>query len=89
MADIFRIKLRIHSENELYNPFDEDNKTLSSDVADYLYDRYKNKGLLDKLEIHVISDENIDIEKLRSAFISYCESQRFLLTEVNNLGKRI
>ena len=90
MADIFRVKLRIHSENELYNPFDEDNKTLSSDVADYLYDRYKDKGLLDKLEIHVISDENIDIEKLRSAFFSYCESQRihYLKEKKRNMLKQ-
>ncbi len=38
MTEIFKIKLRIHSEDELYNPFDEDNKTLSSDVTDYLYE---------------------------------------------------
>lgn len=44
MTETFKIKLRIHSENELYNPFDEDHKTLSSDVIDYIYERYKEKG---------------------------------------------
>lgn len=76
MTETFKIKLRIHSEDELYNSFDEDNQTLSSDVTDYLYERYKEKGLRDKLEIHITSDENIDIEKLRSAFLGYCDSQR-------------
>ena len=75
MTETYKIKLRIHSEDELYNPFDEDNKTLSSDVTDYLYERYKEKGLRDKLEVHIISDENIDIEKLRSAFLGYFDSQ--------------
>ena len=81
MTETFKIKLRIHSENELYNPFDEDNKTLSSDVTDYLYERYKEKRLRDKLEVHITSDENIDIEKLRSAFLGYCDSMRIHLSK--------
>ena len=81
MADTFKIKLRIHSEDELYNPFDEDYNTLSSDVVDYIYERCKDKNLKEKLEIHVISDANIDIEKLRSAFSGYCESQKIRLTK--------
>ena len=84
MTETFKIKLRIHSEDELYNPFDEDNRTLSSDVADYLYERYKEKGLKEKLEIHITSDEDIDIEKLRSAFFSYCDSQRMQLLKEKN-----
>ena len=79
MTETFKIKLRIHSEDELYNPFDEDYKTLSSDVTDYLYERYKEKGLKDRLKIHITSYDNIDIEKLRSAFLSYCDSQRIQL----------
>ena len=81
MKDTFRIKLRIHNEDELYNPFDEDCKTLSSDVIDYIYFRYKEKDLLDKLAIHVVSDEKIDIEKLRSAFSNYYEYQQSQLSK--------
>ena len=76
MTETFEIKLRVHSESELYDPFDEDQQTVSSDVIDYLYSRYQEKDLRDKLKVHIISDDPIDVDKLRAAFRCYLDTQR-------------
>ena len=74
MAETFEINLRIHSEDELYNPFDEEHQTISSDVIDYLYSRYQEKDLRDKLTVHIISDDPIDVDNLQAAFRGYLNS---------------
>ena len=76
MSEIFEIKLRIQSESELYNPFDEERQTISSDVIDYLYSRYQEKDLLEKMTIHILSDDPIDVDNLYSAFRSSLDLQR-------------
>ena len=76
MAETFEIKLSIQSESELYNSFDEEHQTLSSDVIDYLYSRYQEKDLLEKLTVRIISDDPIDVDQLQSAFRCYIDSQR-------------
>ena len=81
MTETFEIKLSIHSESELYNSFDEDHQTISSDVIDYLYSRYQEKDLRDKLKVHIISDDSIDVEKLQAAFRCYLDSQRKTLAK--------
>ena len=76
MIEVFEIKLRIQNESELYNPLDEERQTISSDVIDYLYSRYPEKDLFDKLTIHIVSDDPIDIDNFHSAFLRYLESLR-------------
>ena len=43
MEDIFEINIRIKDEQELYNPFDKTNETLSQDIVDYVSERRKDK----------------------------------------------
>ena len=81
MAETFEINLRIHSEDELYNSFDEDHQTISSDIIDYLYSRYQEKELHEKLTVHIISDVPIDIDNLKAAFRFYLDSQRKTLAK--------
>lgn len=76
MADSFEVKVRIHDENELYNSFDEDRKTLSTDIMDYMYEQSSKKGLFDKLVIHIVSDSPVDEENFRQAFKCYLEFQQ-------------
>ena len=86
MAETFEIKLRIHSENELYNSLDEDHQTISSDVIDYLYSRYQEKDLCDKLKLHIVSDDSIDVDNVRDAFRCYLDLQRKTLAKERRLN---
>lgn len=52
---------------------------MSADVTDYLFNRYQEKGVRYKLRVRVTSDEQIDTERLRSAFRRYFDSEQVKL----------
>ena len=79
MTDKFDIRLRIHDEAELYSPFDEERSTISDDVVDYIFRRYKEKEFGEKMRIHIISDEEIDMDNLKNAFAKYLSVERLQL----------
>lgn len=79
MAETFEIKLTIQTEEELYNSFDEERRTLSADVIDYLDQKYQEKELGDSLTVRITSAEPIDEENLRAAFRDYLDTQRLKL----------
>ena len=81
MAEVFEIAISIQNENELYNSFDDSKMTISSDVIDYIFEKYQNRGLLEKLVIHIISDEPVDKDNLTKAFQNYLDTQRLQLTK--------
>ncbi len=65
---MYEIKLRIHSEDELYSPYDETRRTLNSDVADYLSEQYSKKEIRDEILLKVKCDTPVSYERVRDAF---------------------
>ena len=84
MAETFEIRLRVHSESDLYNSFDDEQQTLSSDVIDYLFDRYQEKDLKDSLTVHIVSDDPVDVDRFRAAFQNYLDAQKKALKKERN-----
>lgn len=74
MEDIFEINIRIKDEQELYNPFDKTNETLSQDIVDYVSERRKDKKFGEALVICIESELDIDTEQLKKAFEKYIDS---------------
>lgn len=77
------IKLRIHEENELYSPFDETCRTLSTDVVDYISNQYSKKGIDEQIILKIKCDGQIDYEMVRGAFQELIQEQ-----EVHNANQR-
>ena len=51
--DMFEIKVMINDEKDLYNRFDPDEMTLSSDVVSYIYNRYSEKEFGKKVLLRI------------------------------------
>ena len=79
--DKFEIKVRIHDETDLYNPYDTEHKTLNDDIISYAYGRYQEKKFHDRPVICIDSDTNLEIDNLRAAF------QRLIKVEKHKLEK--
>lgn len=79
MAEKIEIRLRIHDEDELYSPFDEERLTISDDVVDYIFRRYKEKKFGEKMIIRIVSDEDVDIDNIKKAFGKYLDVERLQL----------
>ena len=72
MGDSLEIKLKVHDETDLYNPFDPDQKTFSDGVESYIQQKYdEDSHPFDKLIIHIISETPVDEERLHRNFQSY------------------
>lgn len=69
------IKLRIHDEAELYNPFDEDRQVLSDEVLSYIMGRFDEKRLGEAAAIRIVSDGEIDRENVTEAFRGLIQSR--------------
>ena len=67
MEDIFEINIRIKDEQELYNPFDKTNETLSQDIVDYVSECRKDKKFGEALVICIESELDIDTEQLKKS----------------------
>ncbi len=65
---MYEINLKIHDENELYSPFDESCRTLSTDVSDYLSGQYGKKATDDEIVLKIKCDGPVDYERVRGAF---------------------
>ncbi len=76
--ETLEIKLRIHDENELYNRFDEDRQDLSDDVISYITDRFDERKLGSRIRIKIISDEPLDEENVKSAFMRSADALKSL-----------
>jgi hypothetical protein len=76
--ETLEIKLRIHDENELYNRFDEDRQVLSDDVISYITDRFDERKLGSRIRIKIISDEPLDEENVKSAFMRSADALKSL-----------
>ncbi|MBQ4249935.1 MAG: hypothetical protein II705_07845 [Clostridia bacterium] len=76
--ETLEIKLRIHDENELYNRFDEDRQVLSDDVISYITDRFDERKLGSRIRIKIISDEPLNEENVKSAFMRSADALKSL-----------
>lgn len=66
------IKLVIHDENVLYNPLDR--TVISNDVALFIKDRISE--IHSSLNLGIISDEPVDIERLKKAIDTYVQTEK-------------
>ncbi len=70
------IKIRIHEENDLYDPLDPDQKYLSEDVISYIEKRYSEKTEYGITNIHIISDKPVHSDRVKEAFHRYIENEQ-------------
>ena len=61
------IKLKIHEEDDLYSPYDPDQKLLSEDVVTHLMRNFihKHRSLKEKYTLRIITDTPVDEERVR------------------------
>ena len=79
VAEQSEIQIKISDESELYCSFDPERLTLSDDVIDYIFTRYKEKSIKNRLVITIVSDKPVDMENLKKAFRKYLNDQSFIL----------
>lgn len=65
---MYEIHLTIQNEKELYNPFDETCRTLSSNVSDYLAGQYGRKETGDEIVLKIKCCEPVNFERVCAAF---------------------
>ncbi len=80
---MYEIHLRIRDEKDLYNPFDESCRTLSSDVSDYLAKQYGRKEAGDEIVLKIKCDRPMDFERVRGAFQELIREQ-----EIRNANQK-
>ena len=62
------ISIKIHEENDLYNPFDPDRIMFSDSVTAYILRKYHEIERSDQYCINIISDLPVDEERVRENF---------------------
>lgn len=83
---IKEIKIRIHDENDLYDPLDPDKQYLSDDVISYIEKRYSEKTDYGKVNIHIISDKPVNTDRVKEAFHTYIENEKNSLEKEQHLA---
>lgn len=73
---MYEINLKIHEEEELYSPYDESRRTLSSDVSDYLAGQYGKKDTDDEIILKIKCDGAVDRERVCGAFQELIREQK-------------
>ncbi len=65
---MYEINLKINDEMELYDPFDESCRTLSSAVSDYLTLQYGRKEAGDDIILKIKCSGPVDRDRVKGAF---------------------
>ncbi len=73
---MYEINLKIRDEEELYSPYDESRRTLSSDVSDYLAGQYGKKDTDDEIILKIKCDGAVDRERVCGAFQELIREQK-------------
>lgn len=84
--NIKEIKVRIHDEDDLYDPLDPDKLYLSQDVISYIEQRYSEKRDYGKVNIHIISDKPVHTDRVKEAFHVYIENEKNALNKEQHLA---
>ena len=70
------INVRIHQDTDLFNPLDPEGRCLADSVKNYIYEGILERNLGEDLEIHIISDEAVNVERVNEAVRCWCEKER-------------
>ena len=71
----FTVHIRIREEADLYNDFDPSGETLSGELCDYFESTLKERRLGECMHLHIVSENDIDHERLRTAIRRYSEKK--------------
>ena len=69
------VNIYIDNENELYNSFDEYNKSLSEDVYAFILRKLEFSHIRDKKKIVIISKNNVNKEEFIKAYNNYLDEE--------------
>ncbi|MBQ8668128.1 MAG: hypothetical protein IJ661_08080 [Lachnospiraceae bacterium] len=76
---MYEVKIRVEDESELYHSFDPEQQLINGDVIDYILEKIREKDIHDKLSIHIICQNEVNIENVRNAFAQYIRSNKTAL----------
>ena len=77
---MYEIKVHVHEEADLYNPFDPDQVLLSDDVVSYILRKYEERpDVREKHVIHIYSDSPVDEERVRQNIRHYTEEEGMMM----------
>ena len=81
------MKIKIESEEELYNSFDQFEETLSEDLISYINNKSELTSIKQKEDIEIISTKKIDENKFRKSFEKYCDEQLIRINRQQKINK--
>ena len=81
------MKIKIDNENELYNPFDKFEETLSEDLISYINNKTEISSIKEKEDIEVITSKKIDENKFKKSFEKYCNEQLILINRQQKINR--
>ena len=81
------MKIKIDNENELYNPFDKFEETLSEDLISYINNKAEITSIKQKEDIEIISEKEIDENKFINCFKKYCDEQLILINRQQKINR--
>ncbi len=81
------MKIKIDNENELYNPFDKFEETLSEDLISYINNKSEITPIKQKEDIEIISAKEIDENKFKNSFKKYCDEQLILINRQQKINR--
>ena len=68
---MYEIRIKIHDEADLYEPFDPDGSLLSEDVVSYFSRRFQERAVGEAASLRIISDVPVNEERVRANIRSY------------------
>ena len=83
---MYNIKLKIHDESDLYDPYDPDSTQIKDSVVAYLTKKYQGKEAGQGHRLCIISDQPVDEERVRDNIHAYAEQE--LATAKRNYKKK-
>ncbi len=81
------MKIKIDNENELYNPFDKFEETLSEDLISYINNKLEITSIKEKEDIEILSAKKIDESKFKKCFKKYCDEQLILIKRQQKINR--
>ena len=81
------MKIKIDNENELYNPFDKFEETLSEDLISYINNKSEITSIKEKEDIEIVYENKIDENKFKKCFEKYCDEQLILINRKQKINR--
>ena len=81
------MKIKIESEDELYNSFDKFGETLSEDLISYINNKSEVSPIKQKEDIEIVSSSKIDEERFKKSFEKYCNEQLTLINRQQAINR--